>query len=91
MQRKFGEPFRILLVWSEQTLSVATHQTALDALTAAGVPVEPGCLTGTCGTCATRFVDGDILHKDSCLTQTDRETLFCPCVSRARGTLVLPL
>jgi hypothetical protein len=46
------------------------------------VPVEPGCQTGGCGMCVTAYVEGDIIHKDTCLSVSDRERYFCPCVSR---------
>jgi vanillate O-demethylase ferredoxin subunit len=90
MQLILNEPFEILLVWSETTILVASDQTALAVLLKAGVPVEPGCMTGGCGSCATRYIDGDVIHKDACLSASDREQEFCPCVSRARGVLVLP-
>jgi hypothetical protein len=41
--------------------------------------------------CATEYVEGDIIHKDACLTATDRDHYFCPCVSRARTRVVLAL
>lgn len=85
------EPFEIYLVWSEKTLTVGSDQSALQVLVEAGLPVEPGCMTGGCGTCMVEFVEGDVIHKDACLTAADRERHMCPCVSRARGTLVLPL
>lgn len=81
--------FEILLAWSERILHVGPSQSALDVLLAAGVPVEPGCRTGGCGECATPFVEGDIVHKDYCLSIEDRRTIFCPCVSRARTRIVL--
>ncbi|MGD9828872.1 MAG: 2Fe-2S iron-sulfur cluster-binding protein [Hyphomicrobiaceae bacterium] len=81
--------FEIFLAWSETTLVVAPHQTALEVLIAAGLPVEPGCQTGGCGMCATEYVEGDVIHKDGCLTAADRVRYFCPCVSRARGRIVL--
>lgn len=90
MQSVLSEPFEILLVWSETAISVASDQTALTALLQAGVPVEPGCMTGGCGSCATRYIEGDVIHKDACLSASDREHEFCPCVSRACGVLVLP-
>jgi dimethylamine monooxygenase subunit B len=90
MQMPLGEPFKFYLVWSETTLGVGPGQSALAVLVAAGVPIEPGCMTGGCGECATRYVEGDIIHKDACLSAAGRETLFCPCVSRATGQLVLP-
>lgn len=83
--------FEIYLAWSERTLVVEAHQTTLAVLLEAGVPIEPGCQTGGCGMCATPYVEGDVIHKDGCLTGSDRERFFCPCVSRARSRLVLAL
>lgn len=84
------EPFEIYLVWSERTLQVPADQSALKVLQDAGVPVDMGCENGECGTCATEYVEGDVLHNDFCLTEATRQHEFCPCVSRARGRLVLP-
>lgn len=81
--------FEIHLAWSERTLVVGPGESALDVLIAAGVPVEPGCRTGGCGECATRYVEGDVVHKDSCLAPADRQDTFCPCVSRAISRIVL--
>lgn len=85
------QSFEIYLAWSERTLVVGAGTSALDALLAAGVAIEPGCRTGACGECATPFVEGDVVHKDSCLSPADREDTFCPCVSRARTRIVLAL
>lgn len=84
------ETFEIWLVWSDRRITVPAEQSALAALQAAGFPIEPGCGNGSCGECATEYVEGDVVHKDSCLSLDDRTHLFSPCVSRARGTLVLP-
>ncbi len=75
--------FEIYLAWSDRTLVVGPDQSALQVLLDAGVPIEPGCLSGACGMCATDFVEGDVIHKDGCLSPFDRESMFCPCVSRA--------
>jgi dimethylamine monooxygenase subunit B len=81
----------ILLAWSEKTLLVSAGESALEVMIAAGLSVEPGCQTGGCGMCATEYVEGDIVHKDACLTASDREHYFCPCVSRALTRVVLAL
>jgi ferredoxin len=81
--------FEILLAWSDVTLTAEPGQTALAALLSAGVAIEPGCGSGGCGMCATAYVEGDIEHKDACLTSFEREHLFCPCVSRGRSRIVL--
>lgn len=83
--------FEIHLAWSDTTLTVAAGQSALQALLDAGVAIEPGCQTGGCGMCATEYVEGDVVHMDGCLNHSDREQLFCPCVSRARTRIVLAL
>lgn len=85
------EPIEIFLVWSEKTLHVPADMTALEVLQEAGVPVDKGCENGECGTCSTEYVEGDVIHRDTCLTAATREHEFCPCVSRAKGRLVLPL
>lgn len=85
-----GESFEIWLVWSDVRLSVGEHQTALSVLEQAGLPIEPGCMTGGCGECATEYVEGNVEHKDTCLNADERQRQFCPCVSRASGTLILP-
>lgn len=81
--------FEIYLAWSDVTLQVSADKSALQVLLDAGVPIEPGCQTGGCGACATAYVEGDIVHKDACLSAADRQHMFCPCVSRARTRIVL--
>lgn len=81
--------FEVYLAWSDITLTVRSGQTLLSVLLEAGVAITPGCLTGSCGECATAFVEGDIVHKDSCLSAVDRERYVCPCVSRAQSRIVI--
>lgn len=82
--------FEVWLAYSDRHISVPSDKCTLDVLIEAGVPIEPGCRTGSCGECVTEYVEGDIQHQDGCLTPGERERLFCPCVSRVRGRLVLP-
>lgn len=81
--------FEIYLAWSEISLTVGPAETALDVLIAAGIPVERGCGTGGCGMCAIPYVEGDLAHKDACLSPAERQTHFCPCVSRAASRIVI--
>ena len=81
--------FEIYLVWADTTLTVAAHESALDVLLAAGVAVQPSCRSGYCGECAMAYVEGDLVHKDSCLNSGDRDHVFCPCVSRAHTKIVV--
>lgn len=91
VQNTSAGTFEIFLAWSDQVLSVGPQDTALSVLVAAGVPIEPECGSGACGMCVTAYVEGDVVHKDSCLTPEDRTRNFCPCVSRATSRIVLAL
>ncbi|MCB1522346.1 MAG: 2Fe-2S iron-sulfur cluster binding domain-containing protein [Hyphomicrobiaceae bacterium] len=85
------DTFELELVWSDVVLTVPAGRSALDVLAAAGVAIEAGCGHGSCGTCATEFVEGEVIHRDTCLSVADREHEFCPCISRGRGRIILPL
>jgi vanillate O-demethylase ferredoxin subunit len=90
-QRTRSSSFEIYLAWADVTLTVGPTQSALQVLIDAGLPIEPGCQTGGCGTCVTDYLEGDVIHKDTCLSEADRRHAFCPCVSRAKTRIVLAL
>jgi ferredoxin-NADP reductase len=86
--------FQVRLARSGTELTVAHDQTILDALLDAGVDADYGCKSGTCGTCAVKVLDGSPVHRDSTLSDAERDQagLMCPCVSRAASeSLVLDL
>lgn len=89
--RPAPQPFEIYLAWSDRVLRVGCDETALGVLLAAGITIEPGCQTGGCGSCILDYVEGDIEHRDGCLSNNERKRSFCPCVSRARTRIVLAL
>ncbi len=77
--------FEVELSISGKTLTVGPDQTVLAALEAAGVSVLSSCQEGTCGTCETAVLEGEVDHRDSLLTpdeQAAHDTMFV-CVSRA--------
>jgi len=77
--------FEVELAVTGRTLTVRPGQTVLAALTDAGVEVLSSCQEGTCGTCETTVLAGEVDHRDSLLTpdeQAAHDTMFV-CVSRA--------
>ena len=78
---------------SEKTISIDEKTSLLNGLQQAGVEVASGCNSGNCKTCVIRVLDGDVDHRDSVLTESERDKrLMCPCVSRAHSDhLVLDL
>jgi ferredoxin len=51
-----------------------------------GVIVPGDCLEGTCGSCETRVLEGEVEHRDSIFTAQQRQesTTMMICVSRAK-------
>ncbi|MCH5670621.1 PDR/VanB family oxidoreductase [Streptomyces gilvus] len=86
--------FEVELAQSGRTVTVAPDVSVLDAVRAAGVEVLFSCTEGTCGTCETDVLEGTPDHRDSVLTDEERESgeTMMICVSRCRGRrLVLDL
>jgi ferredoxin-NADP reductase len=85
-----GEPvltgsFEVELAGAGLTLTVPPDRSILSVVEEAGVAVLSSCQEGTCGTCETTVLAGEVDHRDSLLTpdeQTANDTMFI-CVSRA--------
>ncbi|WP_372349120.1 2Fe-2S iron-sulfur cluster-binding protein [Streptomyces sp. KL116D] len=88
------EAFEVELARSGRALTVPADRSVLAALQDAGVDVLHSCTEGTCGTCETEVLAGEVDHRDSVLTaqERDRNDTMMVCVSRAkRGRLTLDL
>lgn len=86
--------FDVRLARSGRVIRVASDQTVVKALAAAGVQVPTSCEQGVCGTCLTRVLEGEPEHLDFFLTaeEQDANDQFLPCCSRAKSAcLVLDL
>ncbi|MCM0620865.1 cytochrome P450/oxidoreductase [Nocardioides bruguierae] len=89
-----ARPFEVQLVRTGVTLHVPADRSALDVVHEAGVDVLSSCAEGTCGTCETRVLEGEVEHRDSVLEPAERAAQDCMmlCVSRAcSDRLVLDL
>ena len=83
--------FEALLQDSGITVSVASNQTLLQALQAAGMDVPCDCGEGLCGTCEVTLVDGAVDHRDKVLSQAERQggRRMMACCSRAMGQKIV--
>lgn len=89
-----SEPFVIDLLLSGRTLTVPPQHSILQVVEEAGVLVLSSCQEGTCGTCETPVLEGDLDHRDSVLTPEEQAAgdSMMICVSRALSPrLVLEL
>jgi ferredoxin-NADP reductase len=88
--KALGEPvlhesFEVELALSGETLVVPPDRSILSVVEEAGVLVLSSCREGTCGTCETVVLDGEVDHRDSILSPAEQaaNSVMYICVSRA--------
>jgi ferredoxin-NADP reductase len=87
-------PFEVVCQRSGLTVTVPPGTSIIDALDEQGVSVLSSCLEGVCGTCETPVLEGIPDHRDSLLSEDEREAneYMMVCVSRSKSDrLVLDL
>lgn len=85
--------FVVELQQSNRIVTVGHDASILQTLESVGVTVPFSCRQGTCGTCETAVLGGEVDHRDSILTDDEKaanDTMMI-CVSRGRGKLTLDL
>lgn len=86
--------FNVALDSTGEEFEIPAEKSILQVLREAGRDVDYACAEGTCGTCITEVLEGEIDHRDSILTDEEKAAGDCMfiCVSRARsGRLVLDM
>jgi ferredoxin-NADP reductase len=86
--------FDVELKNSGLTLTVPADKTLLDVLQASNIDVQSDCEEGLCGACEVHVVSGEVDHRDSVLSPSERRenTRLMACCSRSKGKkLVLDL
>jgi phthalate 4,5-dioxygenase reductase subunit len=78
-------PFTIRLARSGAVLDVPVGQTILEVLRAHGHDVPSSCESGTCGSCRTKLIAGEVDHRDLALADYEKADNIMVCVSRAMG------
>jgi ferredoxin-NADP reductase len=72
-------------------ISVGPDETILQALEKVGINQANSCREGICGTCETGVLEGEIDHRDSLLSEAEREAgeTMMICVSRCKSKRLL--
>jgi vanillate O-demethylase ferredoxin subunit len=78
-----NRPFDVHLKRRNLTLHVPADRSILDVLAANDIRVRTVCNDGFCGTCTTRYVAGNVEHRDGVLDEEGRKSMIQVCVSRA--------
>jgi ferredoxin-NADP reductase len=85
------QAFDLELAMSGTRLHVPHDRTALEVLRDHGLVLPSSCEIGVCGSCECGYRQGEAIHRDVVLSPAARRSRFMPCVSRARGRIVLDL
>jgi ferredoxin len=85
-----SSPETIVFIHSQKVCQ-ASAGTLLDVAECNNVQIPYGCRQGQCGTCATRVLSGAVqMDVEAGLTAEQKDAGYVlPCVSRAKGTIVL--
>ncbi|MDF1695349.1 MAG: fatty acid desaturase [Saprospiraceae bacterium] len=78
--------FELILNKSKKSIVVKEDETIIDALHLNNIKVPYSCLQGTCGTCITNVIEGEVDHRDAVLNEEEKmeHKKMCLCVSRAK-------
>ena len=91
--RADDKPFTVKLARSGgAVLDVPVGATILEVVRSHGLRLPSSCESGTCGTCRTTVIEGEVDHRDLVLTPAERRSEMMVCVSRAKSDqLILDL
>ena len=81
----------VVFLHSGKVCQASAGSTLLDLAERNGVQIPYGCRQGQCGTCATRVLSGTVqMDIETGLTADQKNAGYVlPCVSRAKGAIVL--
>lgn len=78
-------PFSVKLAQSGNSYEVPVGTPILEVLRDNGHDVPFSCEAGSCGSCRTKLISGDVDHRDFVLTEDEHDRFIMVCVSRGRG------
>jgi ferredoxin len=81
----------VVFIQSGKVCETSARSTLLDLAEKNGVQIPYGCRQGLCGACATRVLSGTVqMDVEAGLTVEQKNAGYVlPCVSRAKGTVVV--
>lgn len=85
--REDDQSFELVCASSDVSIEVSGAETIITALERSGMKARTSCEMGVCGTCETAVIDGAPDHRDSLLSDEERERgeSMMICVGRALG------
>jgi len=76
--------FEIEVASTGEVINVAPDEKATEALKKSGITVDVKCSDGLCGVCSTRYLSGEVEHRDYVLSKSQKDERVILCCSRAK-------
>ena len=87
-----AKPFKVKIASTGAVFEIPANRSIVSVLQEHGIIVPTDCEEGYCGTCITHFIEGEPVHRDTVLDESDREDYVMVCCVRAKSeVLVLDL
>ena len=81
--------FQVRIKSTGALYDVPNDKSIVQVLREHGMDVETSCESGLCGTCRTRYVEGDPEHHDYVLEDEERAEYVMICCARSKGPLLV--
>lgn len=83
-----NKPFQVRVKSTGATLDIPADKSIVAVLRENGHYVDTSCEDGYCGTCLTRYLDGEPEHRDSVLDEDDRRKYVLICCARSKSAVL---
>lgn len=84
-----GVGFQVRVASSGRTFDVPNDKSIVQVLREHGIDVPTSCESGLCGTCRTRYLEGQPDHRDYILDEKEKETEVLICCARSKSPLLV--
>jgi vanillate monooxygenase ferredoxin subunit len=82
-------PFRVKIKRSGQVFDIPADRSIVAVLRDNGFEIETDCEDGYCGTCITRYLEGEPDHRDTVLGEDERQRYAMICCARAKSPMLV--
>jgi ferredoxin-NADP reductase len=82
-------PFQIKIKRTGETMDVPANRSIVQVLRDNGIEIETSCEDGYCGTCITRYTEGEPVHRDTVLSEGERKSYVMVCRARSKTPLLV--
>jgi ferredoxin-NADP reductase len=82
-------PFQVKVRKSGQVFDIPADRSIVAVLRENGFDIETDCEEGYCGTCITRYVEGEPEHRDTVLGEDERRRYAMICCARAKSPMLV--